>query len=169
MSPPLIETSATRTKITELKFWQIQKRKVCVSSFTFSNFIHASFSLVFVGIEPDSGLSFPAECWVIQTYMFIPWRTHPQDLVHLPVAGKFFQLLPANFNDCCASHMTEMVCYPRILTSIQRYKTKITAQGQTNLNSVQEPVWIQRILGDEKLTSGPHFMVQEWQVSLHFV
>lgn len=34
---------------------------------------------------------------------------------------------------------------------------------------VQEPVWIQRILGDEKLTSGPHFMVQEWQMSLHFV
>lgn len=35
---------------------------------------------------------------------------------------------------------------------------------------VQGPVWTQRILGDEKLTAGPpHFMVQEWQTSLHFV
>lgn len=34
---------------------------------------------------------------------------------------------------------------------------------------VQEPVWIQRILGDEGLTAWPHFMMQEWQMSLKFV
>lgn len=113
--PLLIETSSTRTKINGLKLRQILKRKVCVPSFTFPNFLHASLSPVFVGIEPESGHSFPVECRVIQIYMSTPRRAHPQGLAQLPVAGKFFQLLPVNFNECCASHMTEMIYYPCIL------------------------------------------------------
>lgn len=124
--PPIIETFTPRTIINGLKVWQTQKRKICVPSFTFSNLLHASLSPVFVGIESGSGLSFPAESWEIQTYMSIPRTAHPQGLVQLPVASKFFQLLPMNFNEHSASHMTEMIYYLCILMSIQRYKTKMT-------------------------------------------